>query len=362
MKFFNKKVLKIILPTSSVLFPCFFVASCSSNTSSYDVSNNVSLYSNIWNLSLLFNEIENTVFDKTIIELEEKINSEIKDNKENDFLMKIYSFYILWNAFKNPLTSNGTTQPNLSNEIINFSTFLTNKVISDNENISNDDKKTFSKFKNYINTFDYKISLLNFQGETINNELTLKEILSSNQYVLNFKIEFWTSDEETNQKMLNNNRSIMFKDLLNKQQREKIKKISNEDIKDIATKQFNYQSTKLYYDVNQKKFSTIILPSNINQNLLFETPDSGYAQSDKERKLFVINWYSESQSSNDYETYLEILFNQYSNFDISITSNWRLFLEKEGFIKNVDNSYEMKNIKINLNVPFIFDNNKYEEE
>ena len=344
MNFLKKNILKIVAP-SLALVPIISVVSCSKEE--YSVSSNVDLYSTIWNLSLE-DDIKNSIFDMNIKELEEKINSSLKKDSKNNLIMKIYSFYLLWQAIKNPLSSNGSVITNQSTNIENFSTFLTNKLDPDNEDVE-DYKKTYKNFKNYINTFDYNISIININSKTntIDYEQSLRTIFANNQYILNFKIDFFTSDKETNEKIVDDsNKSILTKTALTREQRQTLNKIQNEELQQLTLNQYNYQSTKLYFDVNNKKFSTIILPSNIYPNLLSFTPDSGFSSKDEKRQLFQFEWYSSNENSTKFNSYIELLLSSSNNFSTSLNSDWTRFLKQE---KLLDSSNNLSNIKINLN-------------
>lgn len=347
MNFLKKNILKALVP-SLVLTPIITTISCSRND--YVVSSNIDLYSTIWNLSLE-NDIKNSIFDMNIRELENEINSSLKKDSKNNLIMKIYSFFLLWQAIKNPLSSNGSTITNQSTNIENYSTFLNNKLKSDNENVE-DDKKTYKNFKNYINTFDYKISIININSKTnsIDYEQNLRTIFANNQYILNFKIEFSSSDKDTNEKIVDNsNKSILTRTALTREQRQIINKIQNEEVKQLTLNQYNYQSTKLYFDIESKKFSTIILPSNIYPNLLNFTPNSGFSNKDEKRQLFQFEWYSNNENSNKFNSYIELLLSSSNNFSTSLNSDWTRFLKQE---KLLNSSNNFSNIKINLNKTF----------
>ncbi len=359
MKFLRLKFLKI---TSAIviLSPISIALSCSSKNNEYQVSSNTDLYSTIWNLSG-DNQIKNSFFNLTIDELQKKINQQIKNDEKKYYLMKIYCFYLLWEAMKNPTSEDGTTsQLILSEDIKNFGTFLSNKLVSDNDKITLDNR-TYNNLKAYINTFDFDISIINLNNETIDNTLTLRDVLwNKSYYVLNFKIEFWTSDDETNNKMINVNtgKSIMYKNNLSRTQREEIRKINNSELKKMTTYQYSYQSTKLYYDTTNKKFSTIILPSNVYYNGNEETINSGFTSKDKSRKLFLFDFYSNNEKDNNYQSYLELCLSQSENFNYSINSDWTNFLKKENYYKeNKTGSLTMENIKINLDINFVYDKN-----
>lgn len=359
MKFCKKKILNL-LPLAIIPVPVIFVASCS-NKSSFEASTSPSLYSSIFN-GLQNKDIKDGNFlELTVSELETKINNEIKANRESDLLMKVYSFYTLWQAFKSPLTESGSTQTNLSSEIQEYTTFLENKMAPDDKNVQENSKKKYNNFRNYINSFDYKISIYNFKNNSIDPNETLLNLFANGAYILNFQFDFWTNDEETNSKIIskkNSSKSIIFKNSISRSDRETIRKIRDEKIKNITTNQFAYQSTKLYYDVEQKRFSTIILPSNVHLTVgNDETPNSGYASSDKTRKLFAFEFYSESQKSKTFKPNLNLLLNFTDNFSYSITTDWTNFLEQEKIyaIPEGKTNKEMKNIKINIGRDFYFD-------
>lgn len=359
MKFCKKKILNS-LPLAIIPVTVVFVASCN-KSNSFEASTSPSLYSSIFN-GLQNKDIKDGNFlNLTISELETKINNEIKTNRDNDMLMKIYSFYTLWQAFKNPLTESGSSQTNLSSEIQEYTTFLENKMSPDDKNVQENSKKKYTNFKKYINSFNYKISIYNFKNNAIDPNETLLNLFANGAFILNFQFDFWTDDKETNSKIIskkNNNKSIIFKNSISRSDRETIRKIRDEKIKNIATNQFAYQSTKLYYDVEQKRFSTIILPSNVNLVVgNDETPNSGYASSDKSRKLLSFEFYSENQKSKIFKPYLNFLLNSSNNFSYSITTNWTNFLEQEKFyaIHEGKTNKEMKNIKINIGKDFFFD-------
>ncbi len=355
----RKKILPIAIGTTT-LVPIAFVVSCSSsNETNFSVSSNANLYSSIWNFSLL-NIITNSFLDMKISELENLINSSIKKDSKMDLTMKAYSFYMLWNAIKNPRTSDGSLQTNLSESITNFSSFLNNKLSPDNEDEKNDSSKTYVKFKNYLNTFDYKISIINFENSNIDNSITLRKLFNNSTYKLNFKFEFQTLDNETNEKMVStNSKSIMLKNVITRDQRKIINKISNLEIKKMVENQFSYLSTKLYYDVDEKKFHSIILPSNINANIEFETPDSGYASGDSKRSLFRFNFLSNNENSTFYKTYIEMLLDKANNFNVELSNDWKNFLTKENIIDS--STKEVKILQIDLNKNFNFDISEYEE-
>ena len=158
MKFLQLKFLKI---TSAIviLSPISIALSCSSKNNEYQVSSNTDLYSTIWNLSG-DNQIKNSFFNLTIDELQKKINQQIKNDEKKYYLMKIYCFYLLWEAMKNPTSEDGTTsQLILSEDIKNFGTFLSNKLVSDNDKITLDNR-TYNNLKAYINTFDFSYYFL----------------------------------------------------------------------------------------------------------------------------------------------------------------------------------------------------------
>ena len=347
MNFLKKNILKIVAP-SLALVPIISVVSCSKEE--YSVSSNVDLYSTIWNLSLE-NDIKNSIFDMNIKELEEKINSNLKKDSKNNLIMKIYSFYLLWQAIKNPLSPNGQQITNQSTDIESFSTFLTDKLSPDNKDVD-DDKKTYKNFKNYINTFDYSISIININSKThtIDYEQNLRTLFANDQYILNFKIDFFTSDKETNEKIVNSsNKSILNKTALTREQRQTLNKIQDDEVHKLTLNQYNYQSTKLYFDVENKKFSTIILPSNIYPNLLEATPDSGFSTKDEKRQLFQFQWYSNSENSTKFNSYIELLLSSSNNFSTSFNSDWTRFLKQE---KLLNSSNNFSNIKINLDKTF----------
>ncbi len=362
MKFLQAKFLKIS-NSVVILSPIAIVMSCSVNNQDYQVSSSDSnLYSIIWNLSG-DNEIKNVFFDLTIQELEDKINNKIKEDEKNYLLMKIYCFYLLWDGMKNPISeTNSSSQLILSEDIKNFGTFLSNKLVSDDDQITLDDR-TYNNFKSYINTFDFKISLINIENNVDNNPIidnskTLREVLWDNSYyVLNFKIDFWTSDEETNSKMISSsNKSIMYKNNLSRSQREEIRKIQNPELKTLVTNQFTYQSTKIYYDLNNKIFSTIVLPSNVHNSGKEETINSGYATKDKTRRLFLFEFYSNHKDDNNFKTFIELKLDQSDNFNYSLTSDWTNFLKKEDYYVDEDGTgFKMKNVKIDLDKNFVYD-------
>lgn len=364
MKFLHTKFIKII-STAVVLSPITIALSCSNqnNANSISISNsNSDLYSTIWNLSGL-DEIKNSFFNLTIEELQNKINKQIKEDSKKYFLMKIYCFYLLWDGMKNPTSEDGSTsQLILSEDIKSFGTFLSNKLVSDNDKITLNDR-TYNNLRTYLNTFDFDISIVNINNKQIDNKLTLRDVLWKNSYyVLNFKINFWTSDEETNTKMVNSNtkKSIMYKNNLSRTQREKIRSIANPELKELTTNQYSYQSTKIYYNTVDKKFSTIILPSNVILNGNEETIDSGFSSKDKSRKLFLFDFYNANPNDNNYQSFLELCLNQSDNFNFSINSDWTNFLKKENYYKeNQSGTLTMENIKVNLDCNFTY--NKIEK-
>ncbi|MBD5423123.1 MAG: hypothetical protein HDR43_01350 [Mycoplasma sp.] len=363
MKFLKRKIIQI---SSSIviLSPIAVAISCSTSNSFLASSKSNNLYSNIWNLSGM-NEIKNTMFDMTIEELEIKINNELKKDSSNDFLMKIYSFYLLWQAIKSPESESGSSiQTNLSTDITNYSTFLSGKLVADVTNVDNENKE-YKKFKSYLETFDYKISIVNFDGNKIDNKQTLRKVLyEKSYYVLNFKIDFWTTDDETNSKMIStkNSKSIMYKNALTRKQRETIKNIADEETKEIVVSQYSYQSTKMYYDIVEKKFSTIILPSNVHYDGKEETIDSGFSSNSKSRKLFLFDYSSDEKNPNNFSTKLILMLSSSNNFSTSISSDWTNFLEKEGYYgvhTSENTSKQMKNIEIDLGKSFYFNNSDY---
>ncbi len=366
MKFLKKKTLIPIIATAAIISPISMVLSCSKSTSNdYSVSSNESLYSDIWNLSLITSPetgegiIPNSFFDMTVSQLEEQINKNIKSDSKNNFILKIYSFYLLWNAIKNPRDTAGTVVNSVSSEMTDFSTFLSNKLSQDDSSVTLTSKKTYNNFKKYINTFDYKISIVNFDNGSINNNLKLREVFDRNQqYILNFQFNFWTSDNDTNAKMVSNGKSIMMKTALTRDQRQTLQNIKNSEVKELTKNQFTYQGTQLYYDVDAKKFISIILPSNIYSGLTDEaTPDSGFATSDKNRQLFQFNWYSRSENSTTFDSYINLLLDVTTNFSTNFTSDWTNFLNKESIL--VDGKMQM--MKINLDRPIKYNANEYED-
>ena len=359
MKFSKKSLLKIGLPIA-LISPAFVVVSCSHDSKDYSISSNSQMYSNIWNLSL-DNTIKNSIFEWTVADLEKSLNNSIKSNQKSDFTMRVYCFYYLWEAIKKPYSPSGSVITNLSSEISDYSNFLSNKLKADNTDVS-DSKKTYNKFKKYINSFNYIISLINFDGEVINNQEKLKDVFANGDYKLNFKIDFWSSDSETNSKMVSSktNKSIMYKNSIDRDQREILNNISDTETKSLVQKQFAYQSTKLYYDIDTKTFSTIILPSNIYNGLVEETPDSGFQSSDSKRQLFAFEWYGTSENSTSFDTYIDFLLDSTNNFDTSLTTDWTNFLKKESLMKDYDGTYKMENIKINLNNTIKYDKNNFD--
>lgn len=365
MKFYRKKIFPILATPVVIATSGLFVVSCS-NANSFNVLEKEDLYGNIWLAALtgsgLANDKQVSPFDMTIEELENVVNQSIKNDETNNFTMKVYCFYLLWNAIKNPYTSSGEVQTNLSTEITEYGTMLQNKMEPDDTDITNDSDKTFDNFKNYIKTFDYKISLVNFDGEIINNQVKIKDVLSSGLYLLNFKIDFWTSDSETNDKMIsknNPNNSIMLKTATTTEQRRIINGVKNETTKDLTKKQYTYQSTKLYYDIPSKQFSTIILPSNVNYLINESTLNSGFNTTDKKRALFSFNWYSNSSNSINFNSFLILRIDSSNNFSTSITSNWTLFLRKNNIINS---SGSVDPIKIDLKKSFNIDSKLLEDE
>lgn len=365
MKFYRKKIFPFLTTPVVIATSGCFVVSCS-NTSSYNILENGNLYGDVWLAALtgsgLADDKQVSPFDMTVEELENVINDSIKKDETKSFAMKVYCFYLLWNAIKNPYTSSGQVQTNLSTEIIEYGTMLQNKMAPDDNDETNDSNKTFEIFKNYIKTFEYKISLVNFEGEEINNNVKIKDILSSGLYLLNFKIDFSTTDNETNDKMIsknNVNNSIMLKTATTTEQRRIINGIKNETTKELVKKQFTYQSTKLYYDISSKKFSTIILPSNVNYLINESTLNSGFSAEDKNRALFSFNWYSKSINSNNFESFLVLRTDATGNFNTTISSDWTLFLKKYNII---DSSGAVVPIKIDLKNSFYVDEKLLKEE
>ncbi|WP_022935025.1 hypothetical protein ACJA28_02885 [Mesomycoplasma moatsii] len=361
MGFSKKWFLVIGSSVATILTPISLVISCSKNNNdNYKVSENETLYSNIWNLSM-DDIIKNSIFNLTVKDLETQINNTLKNDYKNNLIMKTYCFYLLWQAIKNPRSSSGSVETNLSNDIIDFGSFLSETCTADDENVKDDKKKTYSKFKKYIESFEYKISIINFEKENINEEEKLRDIFSSGTYVLNFKIDFWTNDEETNTKMIsskNNNKSIMLTTKMTREQRKILNSIKDEKIKELVKNQFIYQGTKLYYNVVDKKFSTIILPTNIySTNVIEKTPNSGFAPGDDERQLFEFNWYSNSENSTQFNSYINLLLNSVNNFSTSLNNDWTNFLKKEEIIST---DGKMQLLKINLNNNIIFDASKFE--
>lgn len=359
MKFSKKKILSL-LPIAIIPMPIMVITSCSKNHN-FEASSTPDLYTSV--LNALQNKLiqGNNFLDLTVAQFEAKINEEIKKDATNDLLMKIYCFYLLWQSIKNPLTESGTTQSNLSTEIQEYATFLENKLSPDDKNIQDKNKKKYTKFKNYLNSFNYQISLFNFNNENNNTEETLLNLFKNGRYVLDFQINFWTTDEETNSKMIskkNNGKSIMFKNTISRPDREIIRKIKDKNLKEIATNQFAYQSTKLYFDLEQKKFSSIILPSNINYVVGYdETPNSGFASGDKTRRLLAFEFYTENNKSKTFSPFINFLLNSSDNFSYSLTSDWTNFLELEKLYITPEgkSSKEMKNIKISLGNSFFYD-------
>lgn len=361
MGFSKKWLLFIGSSIATILTPTSLVISCSKNNNdNYKVSINEALYSNIWNLSM-DDIIKNSIFNLTVKDLETQINNTLKNDYKNNLMMKTYCFYLLWQAIKNPRSSSGSIESNLSNDIIDFGTFLSETCAADDKNVKDDNKKTYFKFKKYIESFEYEISIINFDKVNINKEEKLRNIFSSGTYILNFKIDFWTNNEETNKKMIssqNNNKSIMLTTKMTRDQRRILNSIKDEKIKELVKNQFIYQGTKLYYNVVDKKFSTIVLPTNIySTNVIENTPNSGFAPGDNKRQLFEFNWYSNSENSTKFDSYIDLLLNSTNNFSTSLNNDWTNFLKKEGFLSE---DKKMQILKINLNNNIIFDSSKFE--
>lgn len=361
MKFSMKKLL-LSLSSATLISSSFLTISCSSTSSNFSLSSNSTLYSTMWNISSVFSIVKDSIFDYTVEELENVINKSLKNDTKNNKIMKSYVFYLLWEAINNPKSESGSSIPNLSSEISDYSTFLYNKLAADDSNVD-DDEKTYKKFSTYIDTFDYKISILNFNNEELNSQETIRDIFNSNSYILNFKIDFWTSDSETNEKMVNSTtkRSIMYRNTLTREQRQIIEKIKDPDLKKLTTNQFNYQSTKLYYDVETKKFSSIVLPSNVYSGMTEATPNSGFSSSDKKRELFIFDWTSASETSTSFESTMSLLLSNSSNFSSSFNSNWSRYLEYANLSEDVDGDKKIKNVQINLNKKINVDLSEYYE-
>ena len=73
-------------------------------------------------------------------------------------------------------------------------------------------------------------------------------------------------------------------------------------------------------------------------------------------RLFLFDFYSANENDNNYQSYLELCLSQSDNFNYSINSDWTNFLKKEDYYKkNQSGSLAMENIKINLDINFVYD-------
>lgn len=350
MKFFSKKLL-IMSGTAALSFPFVATVSCSkSETKEVQFINDTALYNTIWNYLL---EEENSFFKITINDLKNKLNSELKKNSDFNYKMKIYCFSLLWDAIKNPKNENGDAlSNNLGENISRFSTFLTDKVECDNKDEKNDDKKTYNNLKKYIDTFDWslEISFIDNDGN-INNNISLLDIFDSREGIpaqqkgakLNFWFKFKTSDKETNEKIFIDNKSIMYKNIISRDNLKIINNTQNEELKSLLRNQFFYQSTKLYYE--EGWFKTIILSSITKQgDTIWTTDNTGWGKNDKKRNLFNFNFESNNSDNTSFNIYLNMLLSDSNNLSVNLSTNWKLFLTKEKLIEDG----KFKDLKINL--------------
>lgn len=356
----TKRISLFLSIASTTTFLPVAIVSCSKNNQeAFFASSDQNIYQSIWNTSFTTfideSKLNEYIYSTKIEDLEKLINDQIKNSTKTTKIIKIYLFSILWQSIKNPYSRDGKRVSLLSEDLKKYSDFLSNLVKPDNINA---DKKTYKNFDAFIDSiYDFKINILPFDNNnntiTINKQKTVGEIISNNKNkdtleLLNFQFEFKIKNDRANELMLQKDdktKHIFYRTKLDKDEKLIIRKYKDQssEIANIISNQFNYQGSKMYYDIDQKVFKTIVLTDNVKYDGTIKTRPSGFKDdSDAKRNLFYFDF--RRQSEKKYQQFLILNLSSSSYFDTSLTSDFRKYLEEQKIL--VDGS--MKKLEFNL--------------
>lgn len=356
----NKSLYSIVLP--AVFIVPFVSSSCSKNYTNAFVSSNSDNYSSLWNVSLtdiadrdIYKNpfLKNSLYSMKISELNQLINEQIENDQKMKKIMEIFSFLLLWQAIKNPYTRDGKRVSILSKELKDYDNFLTNELIPDNP--SDVDDKTYKNFDKFIESFyDLKINIISFRKNntmiTIDSEQKVGDLINSleNLELLNFQFSFKIKNKEANTLIINKNdknKHIFYKTTTNREERKIIKDNENTKIDSLIKNQFNYQGSKMYYDIENQTFKSIILTSNIKFNGVQNTKPSGFIETyDTQRNMFYLDF--KQVGDKNYEQYLILDLSKSNYFDTNLSADFNNYLKKE---KIIDENNKIKNVEFKLN-------------
>lgn len=346
---------------STTAFLPIAVVSCSkTNEEAFFASSDKNIYQSIWNTSFTTfideNKLSEYIYSTKIEDLEKMINDQIKNDKKTTKIIKIYLFSLLWQSIKNPYSRDGKRVSLLSEDLKKYSDFLSNLVQPDDNNA---DKKTYNNFDSFIESFyDFKVNILPFDDNgniiTINKQKTVGEVISNNKNkdtleLLNFQFEFKIKNDKANELMLQKDdktKHIFYRTKLDKEEKIIIRKYKDQqsEVANLISNQFNYQGSKMYYDIEQQVFKTIVLTNNVKYDGTIKTKPSGFKEdSDFKRSLLFFDF--KRQSEKKYVQYLILNLSSSNYFDTSLTSDFRKYLEEQKIL--VDGS--MQKVEFNLN-------------
>lgn len=351
----NKKKSLLFLTTPIVFALPMAIVSCSSNASFISEIDSAKNYDILWNTSF-FNvdeEAPSQIFNLTIQQFEDRLNQQINSNNQNKKMIKAFAFASLYQAIKNPYNRKGDRVDITDEALRKFGDFLSDQMKPDND-VNEDSKKIYNNFDRYIEKINVRLNVLSFetvdQGgkkvTKINKDLLLGDVLNNVLLDrLHFQLSFKINDEKTNQMIVNNGESIFYRTPKNREEREIIKQNKNSEqaVKDLIENQFKYQGSKMYYDVANQEFKTIVLTSNVRFNGDKDTNPSGFiASTDTNRKMFFFDF--KEIRKETFENYLIFDLANSAYFDPFLQTNFNNYLKKQNLY--VDS--KMKRIELDL--------------
>lgn len=380
-----KKINKFLISSSilSVGIIPLAVVSCSNNSSfSNNFIESTTLYDELWNVNKFYDANvegeEVPFFHKwTIQQLEDKINDLIRKDSKIGEMMKLFAFISLKNAISSPYDKQGNKVSIISEQLKTFDSELNTLMKPDDDKKEN---KTYKNFNNFINKInDFKIEILPFGTTKEKVSIDKKEIISNvigsgitsdeNQITfksfekLNFKFSFKINDDTINEKIIDKNsdgkKSIFYRTSLDVEQRKIIRDFSkNKDVQPHIINQFTYEGTKMFYNIETKRFESIVLTTNIKKNGNRSTKPSGFIENyDTKRKLFWFDW--KQVSPKKYQYYLVMNTSDNNYFNQNLSTDWSNFLKWKKIV-NSENKIDL--VGFNLGNNIVYDFKEDEEE
>ena len=353
-----KKSFKLAIYGSPlVFFSPLAIVSCSGTGEFASQANSGKNYDALWNNSFfqLADEIPSSLFGLTINQLENRINDQIRNDRETQKLMKVFAFNLLYQAAKNPYNREAKRVDVTDENLKRFGDFLSDKMKPDQTSNDNDEKKTYNKFNGFIEKIgDFKIKILAFESsqnengkvdvqlknDAILGNLITKDLLDR----LHLQISFKINDQETNEMVVKNGENIFYRTQKSREERNTIKKFQdNQEIIGLIENQYKYQGSKMFYDIESQQFQTIVLTTNVKYNNDKDTTPSGFIKdTDTNRKLVYFDF--KNIATELYENHLFIDLANSAYFDPFLQTNFNNYLKEQKLY--VDS--KMKQIDFNL--------------